>query len=70
MKHVWKVTEFGGTDIFAADLPEYHNGPQCTACGLEFCRHCEPELEDSECEGAGTRGPVAPSTPAGPEYVI
>lgn len=45
--HRWKVLPGNPpvVDVFAFES-DYHNGPECLACGLVFCEHCDRDGED------------------------
>lgn len=50
-QHVWKAygEDDSHIDIFAYELPSYHNGPRCSRCGQGFCHHCEPDCYRYTC---------------------
>lgn len=57
MKHQFKPAEWGG--IFMSAYGDgMHNGPRCTACGTEFCVHCDPERVDEQCPAAPQPEPM------------
>lgn len=46
--HEWIKDDDGEVDIWQV-AADYHNGPRCVKCGMEFCHHCEPECYTQEC---------------------